>query len=197
MKQSYDLNIQQYFSRSEFSRLIGFSLDYKSDLLAEKLMETAPKVRLIRPYGKHKVYDFTEPLTHWGIVNTTVFHNCGEIAMVDNFCDLAEVPLNTIDPFDLATQFDAFKAASLDVVALLHHEFEIPRYQKSRELDPIVGVSFTGLFDFFVNLFGIEWLHWWQAGRPANWGKSFDLDLNNNARLLPLLDCDFIRQYHF
>ena len=30
---------------------------------------------------------------------------------------------------------------------LLNHEFEVERYRKSREYDPIVGVSFTGLFD--------------------------------------------------
>jgi ribonucleotide reductase class II len=41
------------------------------------------------------------------------------------------------------------------------------RYQESRQLDPIVGVSFTGLFDFFVNAFGVEWLQWWAEGRPA------------------------------
>jgi ribonucleotide reductase class II len=29
-----------------------------------------------------------------------------------------------------------------------------------------VGVSFTGLFDFFVKAFGTEWLLWWEAGRP-------------------------------
>lgn len=196
MKQSYDLNIQQYFSRSEFSRLIGFSLEYKSDLLAQKLIETAPKVRLIRPYGKHKVYDFTEPLTHWGIVNTTVFHNCGEILIRgDNFCNLAEIHLNTIDPFDLDAQVSAFKAASLSVAALLHHEFEIPRYQKSRELDPIVGVSFTGLFDFFVHLFGVEWLEWWSLGRPAKWCSP--MDINKGSRYYPLIECDFIRVYHF
>lgn len=49
---------------------------------------------------------------------------------------------------------------------LLNHKFIEPRYQYSRELDPIVGVSFTGLFDFFVNAFGVDWLRWWQAGRP-------------------------------
>jgi hypothetical protein len=38
--------------------------------------------------------------------------------------------------------------------------------QYSRSVDPIVGVSFTGLFDFFVNAFGVEWLRWWEAGRP-------------------------------
>ncbi len=41
-----------------------------------------------------------------------------------------------------------------------------PRYQYSRELDPIVGVSFTGLFDFFVHAFGVDWLRWWEEGRP-------------------------------
>ena len=29
-----------------------------------------------------------------------------------------------------------------------------------------MGVSFTGLFDFFVKAFGTDWLHWWTEGRP-------------------------------
>ncbi len=49
----------------------------------------------------------------------------------------------------------------------MNHQFLEPRYQYSRELDPIVGVSFTGLFDFFVSAFGVNWLHWWTQGRPA------------------------------
>jgi len=48
----------------------------------------------------------------------------------------------------------------------LHHKFDEQRYQYSREIDPIVGVSFTGLFDFFVHAFGVEWLNWWIEGRP-------------------------------
>jgi ribonucleotide reductase class II len=60
------------------------------------------------------------------------------------------------------------------VAALLHHRFTVKRYRKSRELDPIVGVSFTGLFDFFVHSFGVAWLQWWQAGRPnTDEGKAF------------------------
>ena len=49
---------------------------------------------------------------------------------------------------------------------MLHHKFKEPRYQRSRELDPIVGVSFTGFFDFCVHAFGTEWLQWWADGRP-------------------------------
>jgi ribonucleotide reductase, class II len=29
-----------------------------------------------------------------------------------------------------------------------------------------VGISFTGLFDFFVKVFGVAWLEWWADGRP-------------------------------
>lgn len=91
---------------------------------------------------------------------------CGEILGENFHCNLAEVHLNLIDPADFEEQEAAFKAAALSVAALLNHRFEEPRYQQSRAWDPIVGVSFTGLFDFFVNAFGTEWLKWWAAGRP-------------------------------
>ncbi|XHX79925.1 MAG: ribonucleoside-triphosphate reductase, adenosylcobalamin-dependent [Stenomitos frigidus ULC029] len=91
---------------------------------------------------------------------------CGEILGADFHCNLAEVHLNQLDPTNLEEQAKAFKAAALSVAALLNHRFAEPRYQKSRDLDPIVGVSFTGLFDFFVHAFGVEWLRWWEAGRP-------------------------------
>ncbi|GAB4216347.1 MAG: hypothetical protein OHK0012_18420 [Synechococcales cyanobacterium] len=91
---------------------------------------------------------------------------CGEIIGADFHCNLAEVHLNQIDPEDDASQKAAFQAASYSVAALLNHHFQEPRYQYSRLIDPIVGVSFTGLFDFFVHAFGVDWLRWWQAGRP-------------------------------
>jgi ribonucleotide reductase, class II len=91
---------------------------------------------------------------------------CGEILGENFHCNLAEVHLNQIDPLDYEAQEQAFTAGALSVAALLNHQFVEPRYQYSRELDPIVGVSFTGLFDFFVNAFGVEWLRWWEAGRP-------------------------------
>ena len=68
---------------------------------------------------------------------------CGEILGQDFHCNLAEVHLNTLDPMDLDAQDQAFKAAALQVAALLHHEFLQDRYAFSRMMDPIVGVSFT------------------------------------------------------
>jgi len=91
---------------------------------------------------------------------------CGEIIGQNFHCNLAEIHLNQIAPDDLETQEAAFKAGALSVVSLLNHRFVEPRYHESRMEDPIVGVSFTGLFDFFVHAFGTEWLHWWAVGRP-------------------------------
>ncbi len=91
---------------------------------------------------------------------------CGEILGTNFHCNLSEVHLNQLDPNNHKEQEEAFTAGALSVAALLNHQFQEPRYQYSRELDPIVGVSFTGLFDFFVKAFGTEWLLWWEAGRP-------------------------------
>ncbi|PZV15302.1 MAG: ribonucleoside-triphosphate reductase, adenosylcobalamin-dependent [Pseudanabaena sp.] len=91
---------------------------------------------------------------------------CGEILGADFHCNLSEVHLNLINPKDEKEQEAAFKAGALSVASLLNHQFIEKRYQFSRDIDPIVGVSFTGLFDFFVHAFGVEWLRWFEAGRP-------------------------------
>lgn len=96
---------------------------------------------------------------------------CGEIIGRDFHCNLAEVHLNTIDPSDYAAQDAAFYAAGLQVAALLQHEFVHERYRYSRSIDPIVGVSFTGLFDFMVHSCGYDWLKWMMEGRKGKRAK--------------------------
>lgn len=99
---------------------------------------------------------------------------CGEILGADFHCNLAEIHLNRIDPDDHIAQEEAFTAGGLAVACLLNHRFEVERYRQSRAWDPIVGVSFTGLFDFFVHAFGTPWLKWWEAGRPeTEEGRAF------------------------
>ena len=95
---------------------------------------------------------------------------CGDILGDDFPCKLREIHVNTIDPHDHEMQADAFRAGALEVAALLFHQFKDERYSYSREIDPIVGVSFTGLFDFFVKAFGADWLEWMFAGRPRQDG---------------------------
>jgi ribonucleotide reductase class II len=93
---------------------------------------------------------------------------CGEIIGNDFMCNLAEVHLNQLDPDDHDEVDSAFRAAALTVAVLLHHTFRDDRFRYSRSIDPIVGVSFTGLFDYFARAFGSEWLDWWQEGRPPS-----------------------------
>ncbi len=89
-----------------------------------------------------------------------------EIIGSDFLCNLSEIHLNQIDPFNLEEQDTAFHAGGLLVSTLLQHQFAVPLYQYSRDLDPIVGVSFTGWFDFCVNALGAKWLQWFADDRP-------------------------------
>lgn len=144
---------------------------YKRNLNRNRFSVTVSSVQDI---GCQPVYDCTVPSVHRFDANGLVAHNCGEIIGSQFHCNLSEVHLNLIDPDNEKEQTEAFQAGALSVAALLNHEFQEPRYQYSRELDPIVGVSFTGLFDFFVQALGVEWLRWWEEGRPnTSKGKNF------------------------
>ena len=132
---------------------VEFITAYESGKGAEFLLELKPEMS--KKEIEHR-------LSRYGL------NPCAEILGEAFHCDLSEIHLNQIDPNDYHAQDDAFTAGALNVVALLHHQFTEPRYQESRLMDPIVGVSFTGLFDFFVQAFGIEWLKWWEEGRPNN-----------------------------
>ena len=111
-------------------------------------------------HGPIPVREMEHRLSRYGL------NPCGEIIGSDFHCNLSEVHLNLVSPQDRQGQEEAFTAAALAAAVLLNHRFAVERYQHSREMDPIVGVSFTGLFDFFVHAFGTPWLHWWQEGRP-------------------------------
>jgi len=113
-------------------------------------------------HGPIPVQEMEHRLSRYGL------NPCGEIIGSDFHCNLSEVHLNLISPQDRQGQEKAFQAAALAAAVLLNHRFGVKRYQRSREWDPIVGVSFTGLFDFFVHAFGTPWLHWWLEGRPRH-----------------------------
>ncbi|MBW4621779.1 MAG: ribonucleoside-triphosphate reductase, adenosylcobalamin-dependent [Cyanosarcina radialis HA8281-LM2] len=168
-----------------YQQIIGFQEPQKTTRLQELLSgykrkvnheRFAVKIKEIVPDGVESVYDCTVPGVSRFDANGIVAHNCGEIIGANFHCNLAEVHLNQIAPENTLEQEEAFAAGGLSVATLLNHQFLEPRYQYSRELDPIVGVSFTGLFDFFVTAFGVDWLRWWEAGRPeTSQGKEFKL----------------------
>jgi ribonucleotide reductase class II len=117
---------------------------------------------------------------------------CGEIIGQNFLCNLSEVHLNQLDPLNFREQIEAFETAGLMVAILLHHEFDNELFRYSREIDPIVGVSFTGAFDFFVNLFGVDWLHWWQHDRKDKY-----IGLINNEKLNKVIEYFDISLGHY
>ncbi len=158
-----------------FQQIVGFREPQKAAKLKELLSgykrrlnreRFTATVQSVEADGVEKVYDCTVPGPSCFDANGLVAHNCGEIIGQDFHCNLAEIHLNQINPKDEQAQEDAFKAGAIAVAALLNHQFQESRYQQSREEDPIVGVSFTGFFDFCVKAFGVEWLNWWEEGRP-------------------------------
>lgn len=52
-------------------------------------------VKLIKNIGIQKIYDFTEPETHWGIVEGFIVHNCSEFCSIPyNSCNLGSINLS-------------------------------------------------------------------------------------------------------
>jgi hypothetical protein len=78
-KESYDINIGNLESKVKFIEHIGFIQAYKQNRLKEAIYEKTPSVVSSTSIGVHRVYDFTEPSTHWGVVNGVIVHNCAEI----------------------------------------------------------------------------------------------------------------------
>ena len=126
-------------------------------------------------------------------LNTNSINPCGEILLQNNFCNLSEVFLNLLDPYDFEEQDLAFQSAALFATPLLKHNFSEyhSTHQEGRERDPIVAVSISGVFDFFVNLFKTDYVLWWEAGRPDEWSIKNDEDFSHIRKVCEILGMDF------
>ena len=145
-KTSYDLNISQYSSLLNFARFISFGQSYKRNALVDLLNKRSPQVSSVRANGVKKVYDFTEPETHWGVVEDVVVHNCAEIMLQPkSFCNLVEVNATTLTPENQDEIFTC--AALLGFVQSRFTDFHFlsPEWKAQTEKERLVGVSLTGI----------------------------------------------------
>ncbi|MDM8534867.1 LAGLIDADG family homing endonuclease, partial [Clostridiaceae bacterium HSG29] len=172
-KESYDINISEYASILKFSENIGFYHTYKKISLKELLLFKSPKVVKIENNGVEKVYDFTEPETHWGIIEGFVVHNCAEYLAGTVFdgdlpaseyggaCNLGSLFLHKFvkNPFTNNSEldYDLLKKAIYVGVRFLDNIIDInnfpdqiyENYQKSFRT---IGLGLTGLSDMLVML---------------------------------------------
>lgn len=172
-RESYDICINQYDSIIVFANTIGFYHKYKIEALKDLIKEKAPHVRSIQKGDKIPVYDFTENINHWGIVNGVVAHNCSEYLAgtikkddcnPEDFggaCNLGSLYLHNfvVNPFAADAYLDVqrFKDAIKIAVRMLDNIIDVnvfPNriYKNYQSNMRTIGLGVTGLADMLAML---------------------------------------------
>jgi ribonucleoside-diphosphate reductase alpha chain len=161
-KESYDLNVTSSDTIT-FKNLINFVQEYKNKELEDMTLygkfstrRIHPKVRSIDYIGEEKVYDFTEPETHWAFVNGLKVHNCGEVTglpTLTTVCLLGSFNLtqyvdikNGVAVFDLERYTEDIKTATrmLDNVNDISYGV-LPPYEWAIKNLRQIGMGINGL----------------------------------------------------
>lgn len=145
-KQSYDVNIAGVDNLTKFAEKVSFIHGYKQDALRKIIIESAPKVLSVKPAGVAEVFDFTEPETHWGIVEGCVVHN-SEIGLRSNqFCNLTEVNVSDVvsqEDFNSRVKAGAFIGTLQAGYTDFHYLRDI--WKQNSEEESLIGVGMTGI----------------------------------------------------
>lgn len=105
-------------------------------------------VSSVEPHGEATVYDFTEPETHWGVVEGVVVHNSEIILRANQFCNLTSIAVRPED-----TEEDLAKKARIAAIlgtyqsTLTNFPYLRDVWRKNTEEERLLGVSLSGLCD--------------------------------------------------
>lgn len=127
-----------------------FDSDIKKDELLVKDVQLA---------GREEVFDFSEPETHWGVVEGKIAHNCGEALLPNKgMCNLVSVnAMAFVEDGHLAIEdfIESHKRATRAAYRMALIEFELHDWDLVNKRDRLIGVSLTGWQDM-VNATGID-----------------------------------------
>jgi ribonucleotide reductase alpha subunit len=165
-KESYDININKINDIKIFYENIGFMQRYKMDDLIELIKCKSPMVLSIKNIGIQKVYDFTEPLTHWGVVEGLIAHNCAEEPLPEfGSCNLISLNLSefVINPFTKDAHFDyerfneAVKQTVIYMNDLLDEAIENNLYPLEQQKQSVIdwrqiGIGIMGIADMLIKM---------------------------------------------
>jgi hypothetical protein len=150
-RESYDLNISRYSDIIKFAKNIGFVQKYKQDKLVKLLISKAPYVTTVKKAGTAVVYDFTEPDTHWGVVEGCVVHNSEIILRPNQFCNLSEVVIRPEDTKQTLRQKVKYATILGCLQATLSDfNFLSRSWKNNTEEERLLGVSLTGIRDHVI-----------------------------------------------
>jgi len=147
-KESYGVNVAGARNLAKLSTVVRFLQEYKMAALEETVLEHAPFVRSVKPCGLREVFDFTEPETHWGVVEGLVVHNSETLLRPQSLCNLSEAVVRPGDSLEDLQRKVRF-ATILGVVQSTLTKFGFVRreWRRNCEEERLCGVSLTGLRD--------------------------------------------------
>lgn len=159
-RESYDVNIGRYKDITKFASQINFYQQYKREQLSQMLFSRAPYVSNVIAGEKIKVYDFKEPLRHWGVVNGVIVHNCAEEPLPPGgSCLLGSINLSEFVRDDKTFDFDEFaKIVDVGVLALNDVlEEGLPLHPLKEQRESVndwkqIGLGIFGLADMLIKM---------------------------------------------
>lgn len=159
-KESYDVNIGRYKEITKFLADINFYQQYKREQLAQMLKNRPTFVYNVTPGETRKVYDFTEPERHWGIVEGYVVHNCAEEPLpAGGSCLLGSINLSEFINKDRTFNIEDFKKTVNDSVIALNEVLDegLPSHPLQEQRDSVrdwrqIGLGIMGLADMLIKM---------------------------------------------
>lgn len=164
VRESYDVNIGNFQGIVDFAEKINFYHSYKREALQELIDLKSPMVSSVKAMTQKEVFDFSEPLTHWGVVEGVVVHNCAEEPLpAGGSCLLSSINLSEFvkDPFSEEAEFNYIEFEEMVVEAvnymndILDENIELlplESQKKSAEELRQVGIGIMGMADMLIKL---------------------------------------------
>lgn len=184
-RESYDVNINKYNDIIIFAQNIGFYQNYKKIKLINMIREKVPYVRNIRKGVPQLVYDFKEPINHWGIVEGYVAHNCAEEPLpAGGSCLLGSINLSEY-VIDGIFDFEEFKEDIHIIVRAMNNVLDqgLPLHPLAIQKETVrdwrqIGIGIMGLADMLIKM-GIRY----DSERALDLCNNIGFDLANESLL--------------
>lgn len=121
-----------------------------------QIINTSPYVKSIKDIGKQEVYDFSEPITHWGIVNGIITHNCGELPLPSNgVCNLGSLDITKFMDKNNNIDWNSFEYAIKLSIEFLDKTIDVNSFPTEEISEWVkrnrpIGLGIMGLADYFL-----------------------------------------------
>lgn len=147
-----ELRVSRFNNLIKFYEMVGFRNPKLMEILKQNIIDRSPVIKKVENTNfVEKVYDFSEPITNWGVVEGYVVHNCGEILLDDRgMCNLTTVNVMAFvkdGELDLESLLGAQKLSARAGYRMTCVTLEKHKWDNVQQRDKLLGCSLTGWQD--------------------------------------------------